>query len=356
MSKRFPVFHVPHDGNVFPMDLLESVCIPPKEFLSYHNAMRDTYVSALVPERYRNDAHLLRFPISRLLCDVERFIGPEEIMERYGMGYCYERAYDGKRIKTISPSLLNRTKTYYDRHHETLDRLCSPHGRILLIDLHSYADELVPTDFLRQGGTTPDFCIGADETYTPPELISTVEEYCHPAGYSTAVNYPYTGCLVPNSVLSGRCRCDCVAVMLEIHKRVYLDENGRPDISAAARLQDLIGRITEKACAICPEENPRRLRDLIDGEHCIYLYLASEAAKKDFQRCADREQLRFGNGASASIRRVNSIMRLQNDGTVCYVGFAGTMRFYHASDPDMRRIDYEKYMLGRSDYIMKKPL
>jgi len=353
-EKRFPVFHVPHDGDLFPTDLLASVCIPPKEFLSYHNAMRDTYVSALVPERYRNDAHLLRFPISRLLCDVERFIGPEEIMERYGMGYCYERAYDGTRIKAISQHLLERTKSYYDRHHEKLNRLCLQYDRVLLIDLHSYAVETIPNEFLQSGQESPDVCLGADGTHTPPWLIRFAEECCHQAGFTTAVNYPYSGCLVPNSVLSGHCRCDCVSVMLEIHKRAYLDENGRLNGAAARRLQDVIGRITEKACAFCPEEKNRRLRDLIDGEHCIYLYLASEAAKEDFQRCADSEQLRFDNGASAANRQVDSIMRLQDDGTVCYVGFAGTMHFHHASDPAMRRIDYEKYMLGRNDYIIKE--
>ena len=53
--------------------------------------MRDTDISLAVPEEYRSGALCCRFGISRLLCDVERFAGPEEIMERYGMGYCYEK-------------------------------------------------------------------------------------------------------------------------------------------------------------------------------------------------------------------------------------------------------------------------
>lgn len=43
-KKRFPLFHVPHDGTTFPEELMESVCIPKEQFLSYHERMRDTGV------------------------------------------------------------------------------------------------------------------------------------------------------------------------------------------------------------------------------------------------------------------------------------------------------------------------
>ena len=43
-KKRFPLFHVPHDGTSFPEELMESVCIPKEQFLSYHERMRDTGV------------------------------------------------------------------------------------------------------------------------------------------------------------------------------------------------------------------------------------------------------------------------------------------------------------------------
>ena len=245
--KRFPIFHVPHDGDSFPPELMRSVCIPNEVFSRYNATMRDTAVTSLVPDRYRTEGHMIRFPVSRLLCDVERFIGPEEIMERYGMGYCYERAYDGVRIKTITPQLLTATKAYYGRHHADLDRLCLVHNSILIIDLHSYSDEIIPADLLRNQ-RTPDVCIGADSCYTPPVLVSIAENGCQRAGFSAAINYPYSGSLVPNAVLSGRFRGDCIAVMLEIHKRVYLDKQGRPDERAAARLRGMIEEITAQAC------------------------------------------------------------------------------------------------------------
>ena len=131
---RFPVFHVPHDGWQFPPELLDSVCIPEEIFLRYHRIMRDTGVSRMVPEIYRGGDMCEVFRISRLLCDVERFIGPEEIMERYGMGFCYEKAFDGAAIKQVTAKVREQTLKYYREHHARMDRICDRHSRILLID------------------------------------------------------------------------------------------------------------------------------------------------------------------------------------------------------------------------------
>ena len=99
----------------------------------------------------------------------------------------------------------------------------------------------------------------------------------------------------------------------------------------------------------------RRLLDLIDGEHCVYLYLASDAVKEDFQRRAESEGICFGDGAPAASRQPGQIMRLLNDGTVCFVGFAGTMRFHYADDPAVLRIDYARFVLGEDDYVIPLP-
>lgn len=143
-KKRFPLFHVPHDGTTFPEELMESVCIPKEQFLSYHERMRDTGVLEMVPTAWRNSGNTLYFPVSRLLCDVERFPGPEEPMERLGMGFCYERAYDGTRIKTVSAELRRETLVWYHGHHEKLNRACIEHPRLLLLDMHSFSDDIVP--------------------------------------------------------------------------------------------------------------------------------------------------------------------------------------------------------------------
>ena len=171
-----PVFHVPHDGAAFPPELMRSVCVPREQFLRYHEKMRDRCVLQIVPQRFRGPDHLAFFPVSRLLCDVERFIGPQEIMERYGMGFCYERAYDGSRIKEASAELLEQTRVYYDQHHRLLDDMCGKHENILLVDVHSFSDDIVPAAFLETGRDLPDVCIGADPAFSDPDLIDTAEE------------------------------------------------------------------------------------------------------------------------------------------------------------------------------------
>lgn len=113
---RFPVFHIPHTGEEFPREMMHSVCVPEETFRRYHTLMSDKEVWQFVPEAYYGGDMTERFRISRLMCDVERFIGPEEEMEEYGMGFCYEKAYDGTVIKTVTEELKEQARKYYDEH------------------------------------------------------------------------------------------------------------------------------------------------------------------------------------------------------------------------------------------------
>ena len=223
---RSPLFHVPHDGWEFPEELMETLCVSRELFRNYHEQMRDKDVTELIPEEYRSPLHTERFPVSRLLCDVERFPGPEEIMERYGMGFCYERVYDGTRIREVTEALKKKTRRYYDGHQERMNRRCREHGRLLLVDLHSYSDRIVPEDLRKGGETLPDLCIGTDPACTPEDLAERVEQLFRAAGFAVSRNRPYAGCFLPEAVLSGNVRCDAAAVMLEFHRRSYLDGSG----------------------------------------------------------------------------------------------------------------------------------
>ena len=227
VTPRFPLFHIPHDGDDFPDELMDSVIVSRERFFQYHRIMRDTEVAQLVPAEYRDGEHSIRFPVSRLLCDVERFIGAEEPMEALGMGFCYERVYDGTEIKAVSPELKARTLKYYKAHHEKLNRCCQEHPRILLVDIHSYSDEIVPGRAERSC-PMPDVCIGTDTMYTPERLLGLVRDRFSTIGFSVACNDPYSGTMVPAAVLSGQCNSDLISIMLEFHKRAYLDSVGVP--------------------------------------------------------------------------------------------------------------------------------
>ena len=239
-SKRFPVFHVPHDGRIFPAELMESVCIPEREFLGYHHLMRDSAIREVVPEVYRDTRYLCCFEVSRLLCDVERFIGPEEIMEAYGMGFCYEKAYDGRKIKTVTNDLKEKTLRYYRQHHERMDEYCRRHSRVMVFDIHSYSNEIVPKEFLAENREPPDICIGVDSRYTPLSLSKMLQDRFEEAGFTTAVNYPYSGCFIPDAVFGGLIECDCIGIMLEFHKRSYFGQDGKPSMGKLENLRAII--------------------------------------------------------------------------------------------------------------------
>ena len=81
------IFHVPHDGNTFLPELMSSVVIDAQAFAFHHSQMRDVDATLFAPDI--PGAQMIKFEVSRLLCDVERFIGDGEIMEKYGMGFCY---------------------------------------------------------------------------------------------------------------------------------------------------------------------------------------------------------------------------------------------------------------------------
>ena len=240
---RYPVFHVPHAGRQFPAELLSSVCIPEERFRKYHALMSDTEAGMLVPEAYRGGDMYERFPVSRLLCDVERFIGPEEEMERYGMGFCYEKAFDGTEIRIVTDEERAKTRKYYDEHHARMNRICERHPRVLLFDIHSFSQESMPEHIRRRTDRLPDVCVGTDPEYTPEELSLRIRRRVNELRLTCTENIPYSGTFVPGAVLDGSCSCNLVSVMLEFNRNLYCDQNGKPIEAKTALIRNLVQRI-----------------------------------------------------------------------------------------------------------------
>lgn len=222
------IIHVPHSGDGMPVELMESVTVSRGEFNRLHGKMKDDGVMSVISRSF-DDVQLITFDVSRLLCDVERFIGDGEVMERYGMGFCYEKAYNGRKIKNVTTELREKTLRYYSSHHRRLDREVSGRKDVLLIDLHSFAEDLVMPDRIDGSRSMPEICIGADDVFTPPPLTAMAEKLFADAGFTVAVNYPYSGSMVPNAVLHGRTDCDLRTVMIEINKSVLFRGEGIPD-------------------------------------------------------------------------------------------------------------------------------
>ncbi len=237
------IFHVPHDGNFFPSELFSSVCVSYADFMFYHNTLSDKHVKMLIPDKYRADAQV--FKISRVLCDVERFTDGTEIMDKYGMGYCYEKAYDGRVIKKISDKLLSDTLRYYTEHHQKFNDLYRANDSLIIVDLHSYAPFLIVDESREYDRPFPDICVGYDSAFCPQEAAEYISSSLRAAGYSVELNYPNSGSFVPSAALTDTDRKPCLSLMLEVHRDIYLNPDGQPKIDAINALKQVISDITD---------------------------------------------------------------------------------------------------------------
>ena len=239
---RTPIFHIPHCGSELPEELMKDICIEEEKFKDYHEMMADTGVTEFVPHQFFYKPFTVIFPVSRLLCDVERFTGTDEPMEKYGMGYCYEKAFDGTVIKNIKSDAGEKCLRYYKEHHKLLDETVNRFPSVILIDLHSFSEKIVMPEY-KGSRPMPDICIGTDERYTTKKLADAAEDIFRAAGFTVERNYPYSGSMVPNIVLKGKTDCDLLSVMIEVNKAVCLDENGEVIELVKLKIQDAIKKI-----------------------------------------------------------------------------------------------------------------
>ena len=142
-------------------------------------------------------------------------------MEAYDMGYIYTHDSLGREMFRPPMEHTDEVSRIYDEHHNELNRrvtqILDEYGSCVIIDLHSYSDEAV--DRLFGYRNCPDVCIGIEPDYYNEDLTQGIITLCRGLGLTTAVNYPYSGSLVPNAYYSKR-NTGIISVMLEINKRV----------------------------------------------------------------------------------------------------------------------------------------
>ena len=217
------LIHIPHASAWIPVTERSRFCISDlnAELLN----MTDLYTDELFGGTY--DA--IRFPVSRLVCDPERFRDDnDEDMSRVGMGAVYTRTSCGEVLRKVNArereSILCR---YYDPHHRSFTALVSQklrtHGRCLIIDAHSFPAIPLPYE-PDQDKNRPDFCIGADPFHTPPGLRNACESVLRDSGYSVSVNRPFSGAIVPISFYKTDRRVQ--SVMIEVNRKLYMEPDG----------------------------------------------------------------------------------------------------------------------------------
>ena len=224
MTKNSPLLlHVPHASTVIPQEELPRFCTV--DLADEQLKMTDRYCDELF-----SGYDSVIFPVSRLVCDPERFRDDaEETMSRIGMGAVYSRASSGGLFRRVTEEEReDLLRQYYDPHHarltEVVEEKLRTYGKCLIVDGHSFHPVPLPYE-PDQSPNRPDFCIGTDPYHTPKQLSNLAMDFLRKEGFSVSLNRPYGGSLVPMKYY-GRDRRIC-SIMIEINRRLYMDGNGQ---------------------------------------------------------------------------------------------------------------------------------
>ena len=230
------ILHIPHSSTRIPHRYLHIYLEPDRLHLHALTAA-DLYTGQL----YRYPATTLYFPVSRLLCDVERFRDPAaETMTKLGMWICYTHKMDGEELARFDhqhvQEILSR---YYDRHHHNLTAAVAAKlqtcGRALIVDCHSFPSGLP----YYPPGDCPDICLGQDAFHTSPALLRTCCRFLEQHGYTVAVNFPFSGSIVPLDYYRQDQRVQ--SIMIEISRKLYATPEHQPAANFSSLRHTLYG-------------------------------------------------------------------------------------------------------------------
>ncbi len=149
----------------------------------------------------------------------------KEEMSKYGMGVIYAKTNQSKNL--INPndnykkSILNK---YYFPYHNKLNYLVNnalrTNKKTILIDCHSFSKEIIMNG---KTSNLPDICIGYNDYFEKDEqLLKITLNYFSNLGYNVAVNYPYSGAMIPNCLMKNRNK-NFASIMIEINKNLYMN-------------------------------------------------------------------------------------------------------------------------------------
>lgn len=165
-------------------------------------------------------------PNSRLFMDPERFPDEREEMNAVGMGVVYQNGVDGRPLygSPLSEAVREaRIREYYEPYTRALVRESAAalgrFGRLLFVDLHSYASTALPFE-IHKDEARPPLCIGLDHSIHDPDadVLAALG-----ARFDSAVDQPYHGTYVPAPWYRRDPRLR--SVMLELRKDQYMDEH-----------------------------------------------------------------------------------------------------------------------------------
>jgi len=187
---------------------------------------------------------------SRLFFDPERFFDDkQEKMSELGLGWFYEKAIlEDVPLRSIKnkPAIAQYYTDYNKMLSEKVQQKLDLYGKCTIIDCHSFSNERYW--FHDKDIELPDICIGYDEEHVDMTVVETIKEFFE--DYTIAINKPYAGSFVPVEYYkkSGNVK----SVMLEINKRLYLDER---NINKSDKFGDIVYKLDMIMTFLIHKEN-----------------------------------------------------------------------------------------------------
>jgi N-formylglutamate amidohydrolase len=219
------LIHLPHASRQIPADLRRTLLLDDEALERELDRMTDHDTDALFAMSGAAIA-TLRFPISRLVVDPERFEDDaEEPMAQRGQGVIYTLTSDGHALRH-PPTPAERAvllERFYRPHHACLTRAVqaalAAHKTALIVDAHSFPDRPLPME-LDQRPDRPDICIGTDPFHTPVAIVERLVAACGALGWSVRLDAPYAGTMVPHGFWHRDPRVQ--SVLIEVNRRLYV--------------------------------------------------------------------------------------------------------------------------------------
>ena len=235
------ILHIPHSSRLVPYQVRGQFVLSDEELELELTRMTDAHTDEIF---IAEGAAVVKFPVSRLIVDVERFANDaDEPMSKVGMGKIPTKTSQGKELRPqLKPNEISDLITeYYEPHHQALQAAVEgelmSRGRALIIDCHSFPSQPLPCD---QDRTVPrpDFCLGTDLFHTPIKLADLVVSELQKTEYKVDLNCPYSGAIVPMKFYGKNARVS--SIMIEINRRLYMDEATGGKIGRFYEIRDRI--------------------------------------------------------------------------------------------------------------------
>ena len=218
------LIHIPHSSYYIPKKYKRLFYLNNEELFCEQLKMTDSFTDKLFDIK---GIKKIVFPMSRLICDVERFRDEKnEEMTKQGMWVCYTKTSELKPLKKVTKKHKREIlKNYYDKHHSVFDNFVAKklkeYGSCVIIDAHSFSSVGLAYE-LHSQKIRPDICIGTDNFHTPKEITELFYNSFSKLGYKVGINNPFCGSIVPLKYYQKN--KNVMSIMIEINRALYMDE------------------------------------------------------------------------------------------------------------------------------------